>query len=113
MIAVEKCRPTANITCANETEVDRYFETHPIKLKTGYLKFGRDVFADIDNYYDYVDKNYSPEYVPISTGFRDWSTSFLNSARYKRNDFVMMDEVAFDKTNMQWNDHPVRFSMFD
>lgn len=84
VVAVEKCVNTETITCANDTEVDHYFEDHPIKLKTGFLKFGRDVFAESANIENYIDPAYDQDYVPISSGFRDWSTTFLNNEKYKR-----------------------------
>jgi hypothetical protein len=46
VIAIEKCRPSENLTCATDKEVDDWFENNPVKFKTGYLKFARNVFAD-------------------------------------------------------------------
>lgn len=113
VIAIEKCKPNANLKCATDQEVDDYFENNPVKFKTGYLKFARNVFADNQkNISAYIDKNYDPEYVPVASSFRDVSTSFLNSAKYKKSGFIMIDEIALDKTNMEFEDRLFQIEAF-
>lgn len=96
VVAVERCVPNDEIICASEAEVDDFFDNHPIKVKTGYLKFARNIYGDSKNIDDYIYSDYSQEYVPISTSFVDMSTSFLNQEIYKKPHYVMVDEIAFD-----------------
>lgn len=73
-------------------------------MMTGQLKFSRNVFEDDQNIENYIDKKYSKDYVPVETSFTSYTTTFLNDPTMSHKHFVILDEIAIDKVDLEFDD---------
>ena len=71
---------------------------------TGQLRFTRKIFADDPNIEDYIDKSYSDLYAPVDVTFTSYTTTFLDSPWISSDQFVLLDEIAIDKIDLEFDD---------